>query len=80
MKVQCVYSSIYDTDYKSFAFGWFNDRIVAHDDCYTLSLDSDYFDGNWCIYDEKMSIEICKNIVNRYADEFHKLLRAMETR
>lgn len=45
----------YDTDYKSFAFGWFNDRIVAHDDCYTLSLDSDYFDGNWCIYDEKMS-------------------------
>ncbi|HHY77992.1 MAG TPA: nucleotidyltransferase [Clostridiales bacterium] len=32
------------------------------------------------IYDEKMSIEICKNIVNRYADEFHKLLRAMETR
>lgn len=45
----------YDTDYKSFAFGWFNDKIVAHDDCYALSLDDDYFDGNWCIYDEKMS-------------------------
>lgn len=45
----------YDKDYKSFAFGWFNDKIVAHDDCYALSLDDDYFDGNWCIYDEKMS-------------------------
>jgi len=32
------------------------------------------------IYDEKMSIEICNNIINKYADEFRKLLRAVEMR
>jgi len=32
------------------------------------------------IYDEKMSIEICNNIINKYAEEFRKLLTAMETR
>lgn len=45
----------YFTDYKSFAFGWFNEYIVVNNDGYAMVLDPDYFDGNWCIYDEKMS-------------------------
>lgn len=45
----------YYTDYKSFAFGWFNEYIVVNNDGYAMVLDPDYFDGNWCIYDEKMS-------------------------
>lgn len=45
----------YLADYKYFAFGWFNDNIAVNSDGYALSLDYDYFDGNWCIYDEKMS-------------------------
>ena len=45
----------YLEDYKYLAFGWFNEYIVAHDDNYTLLLDSDYFDGNWLIYDEKVA-------------------------
>ncbi len=42
-------------DYQSYAFGWFDSDIQAEDKGYSLLLDSDYFNGNWCIYDEMMS-------------------------
>jgi len=32
------------------------------------------------VYDEKMSIEICNNIISKYAEEFRRLLTAIETR
>ena len=45
----------WDKFYSDFAYGWFNENIVAKDGYYSILLDKEYYDGNWCIYDEKMS-------------------------
>ena len=50
-----LFLNAYDNEYRDFAYGWFNDKIVAHDDYYSILLDQRYFDGNWCIYDEVLS-------------------------
>ena len=43
------------SEWNTYQFGWMNDDIVATGDSYSLVLDSDYINGNWCIYDEMMS-------------------------
>lgn len=50
-----LFLAAWENSYQTYAFGWFNSDIVAQDQGYSLLLDSDYWTGNWCIYDEMMS-------------------------
>ena len=50
-----MFLAAWDNGFETYAFGWFNENIQPEDNGYSILLDRDYFNGNWCIYDEMMS-------------------------
>lgn len=46
---------INESGIKGFQYGWFNNYAVVKGDTCSIVLDKDYLEGNWGIYDEKLT-------------------------
>ena len=50
-----LFMNEWDDENSGFVFGWFNSNITTDDDKYSIIIDNRYINGNWFIYDEKLS-------------------------
>ena len=59
-----LFLAVWNDEWETYAFGWFNQDIVSVNGGYSLLLDKDYLSGNWCIYDELMSTTDGSNLAD----------------
>ena len=59
-----LFLAVWNDEWETYAFGWFNQGIVSVNGGYSLLLDKDYLSGNWCIYDELMSTTDGSNLAD----------------